>query len=137
MPTTLGFLIVMADVVVPVVARGAWFGHPENVAACACGPHRSKEVAMVDSPFITNAITRTSANKPDRRRFLRAPVPVAPAAVGTPSCRSAVPSPQRVPWLGPGRTSTAAQPCPTVSPRTSTTPTDLPRTNTQEVRSTR
>jgi len=38
MPTTLGFLIVMADVVVPVVARGAWFGHPENVAACACDP---------------------------------------------------------------------------------------------------
>jgi len=23
-------------VVGPVVARGAWFGHPENVAACAC-----------------------------------------------------------------------------------------------------
>jgi hypothetical protein len=90
---------------------------------------------MVDSPVITNAITRNSANKLDRRRFLRAPGPVAPAAVGTPSCRSAVPSPQRVQWLG--RTSTATQPCPTVSPRTSTTPTDLPRTNAQEVRSTR
>jgi len=42
---------------------------------------------------------------------------------------------QRVQWLG--RTSTATEPCPTVSPRTSTTPTDLHRTNTQEVRSTR
>jgi len=92
---------------------------------------------MVDSPFITNVITRNSENKLDRRRFLRAPVPVAPAAVGTPSWRSAVPSPQRVQWLGLGRSSTAAQPCPTVSPRTSTTPTDLPRTNAQEVRSTR
>ncbi len=131
---TLGFLIVMADVNVPVVARGAWFGHPENVAACACDP-RLKEVAMVDSPFITNAITRNSENKLDRRRFLRAPVPVAPAAVGTPSCRSAVPSPQRVQWLGP--TSTAAQPCQTVSPRTSSTPTGLHHTNAQEVSSTR
>jgi len=70
---------------------------------------------MVDSPFITNAITRNSANKLDRRRFLRAPGSVAPPAVGTPSCRSAVPSPQRVQWLG--RSSTAARPCQTVSDR--------------------
>jgi len=62
MPTTLGFLIVMTDVVVPVVARGAWFGNPENVAACACGPNGERS-AMLDSPVIANAITRNSENK--------------------------------------------------------------------------
>jgi len=50
------------------------------------------EVTMVDWPVIANVITRSSENKLDRRRFLRAPGPVAPPAVATPSCWSAVPS---------------------------------------------
>ncbi len=60
---TLGFLIVMADVVVPVVARGAWFGHHENVAACACGPNGERKWPWSTHrllPMRSLAIRRTS-----------------------------------------------------------------------------
>jgi len=68
-----------------------------------------------------------------RSRFGGRGVPAPPAPDPGRSAMSV--ASQRVQWLG--RTSTAAQPCQTVSPRTSATSTDLHRTNAQEVRSTR